>query len=126
MEIYADYEFYIKCYLSGRDPKIPNTDFPYWAMMASFRIREYTFGNADNADEFNESIQMCCCELAEKLYSVESMKGEDGMILQSYGNDGETGTYKVDDLTDSGIEKEVSRIIRRWLSNTGLLYCGVM
>ena len=72
-----------------------------------------------------EDVQMCCCEVAEKLYLYDAAKDNNGMILQSYGNDGDTGTYKTDDLTAEAIENAVSEIIERWLIHTGLMYCGV-
>lgn len=122
---YADVEFYKNHYLLGRAPKIPDADFPYWAMLASGEIRQRTFGRIDELAEVPEEAGMCCCELAEKLYAVESVKDENGMILQSYGNDGETGTYKTDDLSESGVRRSATRIIRKWLVNTGLMYCGV-
>lgn len=125
MKNYADIEFYKNRYLFGRAPKIPDAEFPYWAMLASGEIRQRTFGRIDVLDEVPEEAGMCCCELAEKMYSVEAVKDESGMILQSYGNDGETGTYKTDDLSDSGVRRSISAIIRKWLVNTGLMYCGV-
>lgn len=125
MKSYADSEFYRIQYLLGRAPKIPDADFSYWAMLASGEIRQRTFSRMDNLEDIPEEAGMCCCELAEKMYSVESMKDESGMILQSYGNDGETGTYKTDDLSERGIRKSVDQTIRKWLANTGLMYCGV-
>ncbi len=122
---YADFEFYKNRYLLGRTPKIPDADFSYWAMLASGEIRQRTFGRIDALDEVPEEVGMCCCEIAEKMYSVESAKDESGMILQSYGNDGETGTYKTDELSESGVRRSISKAIRKWLGNTGLLYCGV-
>ena len=77
-------------------------------------------------EEIPEAVRMCCCEIAEKLYSVESVKDENGMVLQSYGNDGETGTYKTDDLSESGVQRSIVKIIRKWLVNTDLMYCGVV
>ena len=125
MKIYADIEFYKSQYLLGRAPKISDADFPYWAMLASGEIRQRTFNRTDRLEEIPEEVGMCCCELAEKMYSVESVKDETGMILQSYGNDGETGTYKTEDLSEAGIRKSMDQIIRKWLVNTGLMYCGV-
>ncbi|MCI9025432.1 MAG: hypothetical protein HFG92_13535 [Dorea sp.] len=125
MKIYADTEFYRNQYLLGRTPKIPDADFPYWAMLASGEIRQRTFCRIDDLAEVLEEAGMCCCELAEKLYAVESMKDENGMILQSYGNDGETGTYKIDDLSELEVRRGITRIIRKWIGNTGLMYCGV-
>ncbi len=122
---YTDKEFYKNQYLLGRTPKIPDADFPYWAMLASGEIRQRTFNRVDDLGRIPDEVGMCCCEIAEKMCSVESVKDENGMILQSYGNDGGTGTYKTDDLSESGVRRSITRIIRKWLGNTGLMYCGV-
>ena len=126
MKIYTDTEFYMNQYLLGRIPKIPDADFSYWAMLASGEIRQLTFNRVEDLGEIPDEVRMCCCELAEKLYSVESVKDENGMVLQSYGNDGETGTYKTDDLSESGVQRSIVKIIRKWLVNTDLMYCGVV
>lgn len=123
---YADAEFYYDEYLCGRSPKIPVEEFDYWSMLASTEIKTVTFDRSDFSPEFQYEIGLCCCELAEKLYFVESVKGENGLILQSYGNDGETGTYKVDDLSDAKVQASIRQIIKKWLMRTGLMYRGVM
>lgn len=125
MKNYADTGFYKNQYLLGRTPKIPDAEFPYWAMLASGEIRQRTFNRVDDLGGIPDEVGMCCCEIAEKMYSVESVKDENGMILQSYGNDGETGTYKTDDLSESGVRRSITRIVRKWLGNTDLMYCGV-
>lgn len=124
MKLYADLEFYHSGYLLRREPCIADETFPYWAMLATSEIRQRTFERIDGMEEIPEAAQMCCCEIAEKLYSVESVKDENGLIMQSYGNDGETGTYKTEDLSEEQIQKSIGQITRKWLSNTGLLYCG--
>lgn len=126
MKIYTDTDFYKNQYLLGRAQKIQDADFPYWAMLASGEIRQLTFNRVEDLGEIPDEVRMCCCELAEKLYSVESVKDENGMVLQSYGNDGETGTYKTDDLSESGVQYSIVKIIRKWLVNTDLMYCGVV
>lgn len=126
MKIYTDTDFYKNQYLLGRAQKIPDADFPYWAMLASGEIRQRTFQRVEALEVIPEEVGMCCCELAEKLYSVDAAKDENGMILQSYGNDGETGTYKTDDLSESGVQYSIVKIIRNWLVNTDLMYCGVV
>lgn len=125
MKSYADTEFYKGQYLLGREPKISDKEFGYWSMLASAEIRTLTFGRVDDLEEIPEEVSRCCCELAEKLYSVEAVKDENGMILQSYGNDGETGTYKTEDLSEAGVRRSATKIIRKWLVNSGLMYCGV-
>lgn len=125
MKSYADIEFYKDSYLLGRAPKIPDAEFPYWVMCASGEIRQRTFGRVDAMEDIPEEVRMCCCEIAEKLYLMESAKDENGMVLQSFSNDGESGTFKTDDMSEAGIRRGVSRCIRRWLIHTGLMYCGV-
>lgn len=50
-----------------------------------------------------------------------------GGPLQSYSNDGESGTFALAEsiYTESGKQKKIREIIRRHLSDTGLLYAGV-
>ncbi len=122
---YADLEFYKNSYLMGRDSKIPDKEFPYWAVLASGEIRQRTFKRVDNMTDIPEEVKMCCCEAAEKLYLAEAAKDENGMVLQSFSNDGESGTYKTDDMSETGIRRGISGIIRKWLIHTGLMYCGV-
>lgn len=125
MKSYAEIEFYKDSYLLGRAPKIPDAEFPYWVMLASGEIRQRTFGRADGMADIPGEIRMCCCEVAEKLYLVDSAKDANGMVLQSFSNDGESGTYKADDMSEAGVRRAVSGIIRKWLLHTGFLYCGV-
>ena len=98
----------------------------YWSMLASAMIRKYTFKRIDNMEDIPEEVQMCCCEVAEKLYMADMAKSENGLILQSYENDGEKGAYKTDDMSDSRIRQNVNGIIKRWLIHTGLMDYGVM
>lgn len=125
MKIYADYEFYVAGYLLGRKPKIPKEDFQFWAMQASSGIQRVTFGRMDDMKEIPEDVKMCCCEVAEKMCVFDSMKEEDGRILQSYNNDGESGTYATTDMTDAALEGNIYRVIHKWLAPSGLMYCGV-
>lgn len=126
MKQYADTCFYNDKYLCGRSEVIPASEFSYWSMQASSEIRKRTFGNVDQMESIPDDVQMCCCEVAERLYRQESARGDNGMILQSYGNDGETGTFKTDEFSREAIDKSIDNIIRRWLLHTGLMYCGVM
>ncbi|MCI6535108.1 MAG: hypothetical protein SOV77_09580 [Lachnospiraceae bacterium] len=126
MKAYTDTAFYKNSYLLGREIQIPEKEFDYYAMLASVQIRHNTFDRIDNMDTIPEEVQMCCCEVAEKLYMVDAAKGENGLIQQSFGNDGETGTYKVDEMSEEAVQKSISCIIRKWLVNTGYMYCGVI
>lgn len=126
MKSYTDVAFYRDSYLLGLEIRIPEKEFDYYAMLASVRIRRSTFEQIDNLDNIPDEVQMCCCEVAEKLYMVDAAKGENGLILQSFGNDGETGTFKVDEMSEEAVQKSISCIIRKWLVNTGYMYCGVI
>lgn len=123
---YTDKAFYSEKYLQGRSEVIPSSEFPYWSMQASAEIRERTFGTVDQLETVPDDVQICCCEVAEKLYLYDAAKDNNGMILQSYGNDGDTGTYKTDDYSQEKVAAAVDGIIQRWLLHTGLLYCGVV
>lgn len=124
MKVYADYEYYYETYYGS---KLKDDDsFNYWMIQATSIIRNLTFGRIDQMEIIPEEVQMCCCEVAEKLYTQEAAKEENGMILQSYGNDGETGTFKVDELSEEAVQKSILQIVRKWLARTGLMYCGVM
>ena len=125
MKTYADENFYLNQYLLGKGALIPTDALPYWLMQASIKINRRTFGRAGELEEIPKEVSMCCCAVAEQLYRFESAKGENGMILQSYGNDGETATYKTTDMSEMALSDQVSSTINEWLMPTGLLYCGV-
>ncbi|CUP20682.1 Uncharacterised protein [[Eubacterium] contortum] len=124
MTAYVEYEFYANDYLNGKQNVIDEKDFSYWAFMASAEIARNTFNRIDTA-AIPDEARYCCCEIAEKLCAFEKMKDDSGRILQSYGNDGETGTYMAGDMTENAVNNSIHKIIRKWLGNTGLLYCGV-
>ena len=72
----------------------------------------------------------CTCELTDLLYQADQRAQQDaaqGGPLQSYSNDGESGTFALAEsiYTESGKRKKIREIIRRHLSDTGLLYAGV-
>lgn len=122
---YTDKEFYAKEYLMGRTAVISDADFPFYVAMATKRIRHRTCGNIDENEVITEEVQMCCCEVAERLCKYESAKDEAGRVLQSFSNDGNSGTFADTGMSRMDVDKEIDVIIKRALSGTGLLYCGV-
>lgn len=108
------------------ETKIPQESFKRWAIQASNLIRTRTFGNIDESQEIPETVQYCCCELAEYLYQCDKRDSESG-------NDGiaseKDGTWSVSYESREKVRDNdmyVSKgIIYSWLANTGLLYCGV-
>lgn len=122
---YADETYYISVYRTGAEPPVSGPAFNFYARTATKEIRARTFGNIDESGEIPDEVKMCCCEVAEKLHNIESAKDSNGLVLQSYSNDGESGTYLASDLTDSGVSAALDGIVRSWLLDTGLMYCGV-
>lgn len=125
VKMYADEEFYKTEYKRGKEPVISSSDFSYYGMLATARIRFRTNGNIDESATIPEEVGMCCCEIAEKICQAEKAKGENGLVLQSYSNDGDSGTFKTDEISVNAVDQAVDGIIKRWLSGTGLLFCGV-
>ncbi|MGL6202059.1 MAG: hypothetical protein ACRC3H_24335 [Lachnospiraceae bacterium] len=124
MKTYADYNFYVNDYLCSREAKIQEKPFEYWSKMASMWIDEYTFGSLHTATKLPDLVGLCCCEVAEKLYEFEKAKGDNGLIVKSYGNDGETASFATSGMTEGTLSGTIKGIVRRWLANTGYLYCG--
>lgn len=124
MKLYADEQYYREEYLCDSQAKIPGGEFNRLARLASAEIRLRTYGRVEEMAEVPDEVKMCCCEVTEKLYSRESARDENGLVLQSYNTDGDSGSYKTDDVSDESIQRSVDRIVQKWLINTGLLYCG--
>lgn len=123
--MYVDENFYIKEYRGGEQAPLSGLEFRMCAIRATREIRARTYGNINESGEIPEVVQYCCCELIDRLYTVEAAKSGNGLILQSYENDGESGEFLASDLTEEKTDEAVDGIIRSWLSDTGLLFCGV-
>lgn len=125
MRRYADKEYYANAYHCGADVKIAGPKFDQYAMRATKEIRARTFGNIKEDAELQDEVRMCCCEVAEKLYDADCAKGENGMVLQSYSNDGDSGSFQASEMTAEGVSAAIDGIVRSWLLDIGLMYCGV-
>lgn len=94
-------------------------------------LNQYTFSRlVSNFGLITDEVKDCTCELAELLYQADKsaqQAAEQGGILQSYSNDGESGTFDVSQstFTEEGKAKKTREIVYRYLGNTGLLYAGV-
>lgn len=121
---YTTEQFYTEQYLGGKEPNVPSSDISFWIRRATSEIRYYTFNRIDEMDALPEDVQMCCCEVMEKLYKSNLAQDSSGRVLKQYSNDGDSGTYVSEDLSESAVKKSVRNIIRRWLAHTDLLYCG--
>lgn len=124
MTAYADISFYTNEYRRNRDGGIAGSDFAYYALKATKEIRARTFGNIKENGQIPDEVQLCCCEIAEKLHDLDRAKGEHGMVLQNYSNDGDSGTFLASEMTTDGIATAIDQIVRSWLLETGLMFCG--
>lgn len=129
--MYVNYGYYESKYLLGREPTVPEDDFMFWEKQTERVLNQYTFGRLTADTELlTDEVKDCACELAELLYQADKSAQQaavQGGVLQSYSNDGESGTFDLSQstFTEEGKAKKISEIIHRYLGNTGLLYRGV-
>ena len=129
--MYTSYNYYESGYLMGRDPKLSEDEFPLWEKQAERVLNQYTFSRlVSNFGLITDEVKDCTCELAELLYQADKsaqQAAEQGGVLQSYSNDGDSGTFDLSQstFTEEGKQKKIREIIYRYLGNTGLLYSGV-
>ena len=105
--MYVNYGYYESKYLLGREPTVPEDDFLFWEKQTERILNQYTFGRL-NADTglLSDEVKDCACELTELLYQADKSTQQviaQGGVLQSYSNDGESGTF---DLSQSTLQKE--------------------
>lgn len=128
---YASYDYYTSRYLMDLEPSIPEDDFLRWEKQAECVIDQYTFNRLKtDSGLINSKVKDCTCELAELLYKADNVAqqaAEQGGFLESYSNDGESGSFDLSQstYTEEGKAKKTKEIIYRYLGNTGLLYAGV-
>lgn len=129
--MYVNYGYYESKYLLGREPTVPEDDFMFWEKQTERVLNQHTFGRLTADTELlTDEVKDCACELAELLYQADKSAQQavaQGGVLQSYSNDGESGTFDLSQstFTEEGKTKKISEIIHRYLGNTGLLYRGV-
>ena len=129
--MYVNYGYYESKYLLGREPTVPEDDFMFWEKQTERVLNQHTFGRLTADTELlTDEVKDCACELAELLYQADKSAQQavaQGGVLQSYSNDGESGTFDLSQstFTEEGKAKKIGEIIHRYLGNTGLLYRGV-
>lgn len=124
MTVYADYKFYTDEYLAGKSASVTEADFTYYARSSSKTIDTYTFGNI-NPDNVPEEVRMCCCELTEMLYKIDTSQAENKQGVASESVQGWSQSYESTQARQEAARSAQRDIIRKWLSGTGLLYSGV-
>ena len=94
-------------------------------------LNQYTFSRlTSDFGLITDDVKDCTCELLELLYQANKstqQAAEQGGVLQSYSNDGESGTFDLSQsiFTEEGKARKTKEIIHRYLGDTGLLYQGV-
>ncbi len=122
MNVYADEKFYSEDYLCGKNAVI-TSDYVYFFREASLMINQYTSGNI-GSENIPQAVKMCCCELAESIFSRDRILSENnGISSESVG--GWSVNYTSQSDVNSDFKKTAKNIIFRWLADTGLLYRGV-
>lgn len=122
MTAYADESFYKTEYLSGKEAVI-TTAFEYYARQASQIIKQNTYGNVSE-DNVPECVKMCCCELAELIFRDESFQAQNcGVSSESV--QGWSKSFESTEARKNALQNAQKECIRKWLSDTGLIYCGV-
>lgn len=125
MNTFATVEFYTSDYLMGRQAVIDTASFPFYARKATQAIKQYTFDNIDENKPILDAVQMCCCEVAEYLYTDEqqSKNQTNGVISEKVGEF--SITYESSKNKDDYKKSVIKGIIYTWLADTGYLYRGM-
>lgn len=120
--IYADSEFYTNEYLCGKEAVIDTASFAFYARKASQFIKLYTFDNIPE-DNIPECVKMCCCEIAEQIFTTDKSPASTGVSSESVGD--MSKSYESASNQAENLDKANKDSIQTWLTGTGLLYRGV-
>lgn len=111
-----------KEYLGGRKAVI-TAAFAFYSRQASQLIKQYTFDNIDESN-ISDEVKMCCCELAEMIYSDERSEQKNGGI-SSESVQGWSRSYEDTESRKTALKNAQRNCIYKWLGNSGLLFSGV-
>ena len=114
MTVYADQTFYTEQYLQGRSAKISDADFPYFAMQASAQINRF-LGGAVLGDAIPEEVRLCCCEVAELLYTGETSEASKKAGLASESVQGWSQSYESSESRSSAQNNAIDAVLHKWL-----------
>lgn len=137
---YTTYEFYKNKYYGTT---IDESEFHEWESRAKRKVDYFTFNRITkerlSEERLNEKIQLATCAVADLLFKINAAElrqgttetGE-GKIIKSKSAGSESITYDTGNdlytkvLTDAAAQKKLTRdILAEYLSDTGLMYCGV-
>lgn len=121
MTAYADYVFYTEEYLHGREAVVEAASFDFFAFNATYIIKQFILDNMP--DDIPECVKMCCCEVAEYLYTGEQKSERQGIASAKVGD--ESLTYESSDSRRQDLSKSIKSAVYMWLADSDLLYRGV-
>ena len=113
--IYADYDYYLNEY-SGN--AVAGADFVRLSRQASAYLDGLTCGKIRGTWVDDSRVKDACCALADILHAQEQ-----GGEVASESNDGASVTYVTSGKT---AQNRMCDAAVMYLSNTGLLYAGVL
>ena len=96
-----------------------NTDFDRFSFRAGKEIDNATFGRCKTLTETPEEVKRCEYELI--LFFSKNVQNGSVSSVASFSNDG----YSVNYANPKTSEEQIYDIIYTYLSDTGLMYCGV-
>ena len=121
MTVYANSDYYARTYLNGRAAVISSEPFPFYARKASSYIDQYTFGNI--GEDIPDAVRLCCCELAEVLFTLENGRAaQQGISSEKVGD--WTVSYESGTERQKLLPQRVKAVVYAWLADTGLLHRG--
>ena len=112
--MYLDYEKY-KSYGGN----LSNTEFDRFRFMAEREIDSATQKRCEKLEKIPEEVERCVYELI--IYLSNCAKNGSISAVSSFSNDG----YSVSFVDKKNATQQIHDIIYRYLSDTGLMYCGV-
>lgn len=124
--VYATFAYYVETYYGTA---IPEESFKKAIRKASQYIDHFTFGRIteENAEEY-PTLPDCACDMAEAVYKMLGSSGTE-KEKKSENTDGYSVTYVTECVDgqskEAVLKKKLLSIAKLYLSETGLLYCGV-
>ena len=124
MELYADAGFYSNKYLEGRTAVIEPNCIASYLRKAQRVLKTFTFDNIDEGSPIPYEVKMCVCEIAEILFREDQRDINRGGV-SSESVVGWSKSYESSEQAENKKHKRIRECVYTWLSDTGLLYCGV-
>lgn len=117
---YIDYSYYTDTY---KGSSIPESAFDRVANKAQAKIDYYTFNRIDETADYMNKVKMCCCDIAEQIYTHDTAKTGNGIASEKVYD--YSVTYVSQKETEQAFNSKIVSCINEWLAMTGLLYRGL-